>query len=185
MLSEGRKGNAAAIYWASAQHAALDYYDGILYQVPGFRQAVVEALRSGEPEFLILSGAYGMLFPEEPIHNYEKPLNAPYWVGHRLPEVIEELVEKANVETVYGFLPKTTDYRKIFEAVDWGRLKAERHVEHVGLFSPQWRGGGAQVGVPRLLGEAIVVFISTGLSERAVCSHAYEGGTIRFCQLGV
>ncbi len=168
-LAAGREGLRATVRWDSPCHAALDYYDGLLYQVPGLREVVVGARASGLVELAILSGAYGLVYPEEPIHDYENRLNVSYWRRQGLPEAVAELVERSGAKRVYGFFAATAPYRQIVGLVDWRRLGRSCGLEEVAVFSPCWDGQGYAVReVSGTLGEGVVAFLSGGLRPEAV-----------------
>jgi len=174
----------ACVRWGSPCYAALDYYAGWLYSVFGFRKAVLEARELGLAEFCILSGAYGLVYAEEFIHSYGKPLDAAYWRRHELPRVIAELIETIGVKRVYSFCAATTDYRKVLEHVNWLAIGRSANLEAAVIFSPVAGGGsGAQTKVPTALGEAILAFLGNALDPRAVLTGSWQGLTIKEARL--
>ena len=141
-LREGRQGLADCVDWQSPEYAALDYYDGALYQVPGLRGAVAAAMRSGAIDVVILSGGYGAVYADEPIHWYEKQMDFAYWKRHGLPAVLEECVELSGARTAYGFVARTTAYARILRAMDWPRLRRRSPLAEAGLFYLDFPPGG-------------------------------------------
>jgi hypothetical protein len=171
---------SAYVQWGSPCCAALDYYAGWLYSVSGFREAVLEAQEHGLADFCILSGAYGIVYAEEFIHNYRKPLDAVYWRRHELPRVIAELIEATGVRRIYGFFAATTDYGKVLGDVNWPAIGRSTNLETAVMFSPiADAGSGAQRKVPTVLGEAILAFLSNALDPRAVLTRSWQGLTMR------
>ncbi|HEX6988349.1 MAG TPA: hypothetical protein VF282_02680, partial [Bacillota bacterium] len=106
-LRQVRAGKAHTVCRNSPARAALDYYDGLLYREPGLRDRLAGLIRSGEAEVLILSGGYGAVLADEPIHNYEAPMDVRYWRRHGLPEALTEFMAQGRpVEPVIDELPE-------------------------------------------------------------------------------
>jgi len=73
-----------------------------------------------------MSAGYGFIHPFQRIYNYEQRMSGKttrYWLDVGLPRMLEEFLEKGGHRKTYGFFSKSADYRKIFEEVDWHRLK--------------------------------------------------------------
>lgn len=113
---------------------ALSRYDGHFYNAPGLRSKVAEEIRHGPSEFLIMSAGYGFVHPFQRIHDYEQRMTGTttgYWLSVGLPRVLQEFLETGGYRKAYGFFSKSADYRKIFERVNWRRLKG---LEEAGYF---------------------------------------------------
>ncbi len=180
-LREGRRGLAACVDWQSAEFAALDYYDGALYQAPGLRATVAAAMRSGAIDAMILSGGYGAIYADERIHRYDKQMDFAYWRRHRLPAVLAESIELSGVQAVYAFLARATAYARILRAIAWERVKKMRGLAEAGLFYIDFPGRqGAQSKVPPALGVAVVEFIQAGFDRTPLIAKALEGNRFVF-----
>ncbi|MGH8982563.1 MAG: DUF7664 domain-containing protein [Acidimicrobiia bacterium] len=74
MLEEGRQlaftKRGTSLNETSPRRPALEWYTGQPYETAGFRSLLLGALERGL-HCLIISGGYGLLCPEEPIHSYE------------------------------------------------------------------------------------------------------------------
>ena len=77
ILSEGRRlafdRPGTRLHLGSPVKSALTYYTGQPYATTGVKDALVAAIRKGL-HCLIISGGYGVVRPEEPIHNYNAHL---------------------------------------------------------------------------------------------------------------
>jgi cytoplasmic iron level regulating protein YaaA (DUF328/UPF0246 family) len=77
LLSEGRRlafeRPGTRLDLDSPVKSALTYYTGQPYATTGVKEALIGAIRRGLP-CLIISGSYGVVHPEEPIHNYKAHL---------------------------------------------------------------------------------------------------------------
>ena len=184
-LREGRQELADCVDWQSPEFAALDYYDGALYQVPGLRAAVGAAMRSGGVDVVILSGGYGAVYADEPIHRYEEKMDFAYWKIRGLPAVLEECIELSGARTVYGFLARTTAYARILRAVNWAELRRRNRLAEAGLFYLEFPGReGAQSKVPPAIGGAVVEFIAAGFDRPRLLAKDYEGYRFAYEELG-
>lgn len=55
--------------------------------------------------------------------DYDKHINAAFWIQHGLTKVIEKYIEQNKITHIYGFFSKSTDYMRIMKSVDWNKLK--------------------------------------------------------------
>jgi len=103
---------------------ALSLYDGHEYRAMD-RRLVYEALLRGSAELLILSGGYGLVHPLERVKGYDVRMDsrlAAAWIELGLHRALEEFIELARVQEVYGLFTKSSAYSRLFRAVNWGRL---------------------------------------------------------------
>ena len=110
---------------SSNRVTALSLYQGHFYRVPGLKSKIVQEIRCGPYQFLIMSAGYGIVHPFQRINNYESRMTGRitrYWLESGLPLVIEEFVKNGGYTQVFGFFSKSSDYLKIFEDVDWRNL---------------------------------------------------------------
>ena len=113
---------------------ALSRYHGHFYTVPGLKNRIYDEIKNGSTQFLIMSAGYGLVHPFQKIHRYELKMSGSitrYWLNIGLQNVLEEFIENGKYTRVYGFFSKTAGYKKIFNAVNWSRLK---NVEEAGYF---------------------------------------------------
>lgn len=175
-LARGRAGKEARLRRETPQRAALDYYDGHFYRVPGLRNRLAQLVRDGRAEVLILSGGYGALLADEPIHDYEAPLNASYWRRHRLPQVLADFIESRGFRRVHAFAAHSTGYASILKMVPWRHLAGR--LDEAVLWSVESSGGGAMVAVPRALGHAARALIDAGFDRSEI-----PGQVLGRCQI--
>jgi hypothetical protein len=180
-LLKGREGLLDYIDKNSPLAAALDRYNGNLYKIDNFRETVKKACLKKDVHILIMSGAYGILLPAERTHYYERSIIARYWKQNRLPEVIEEYIEKNKITHVYGFFSLTTDYMKIMRSIDWQMLKNYTDLKEARTYYINFQGtGGAQVIVPQTIGMLIVSFIKSNFSQDNFYSTPFSGQYVEF-----
>lgn len=125
--------------------------------MPGFRDRILELL-SGGTHCLILSGGYGLVRPEEPIHNYGAHMSATASVWRRrLPLILDDYVRRNRIDRV--FIAGSSLYRTVLHGIRWGET-----VREVLWNIPTARPGeAAMVAVPRRVGEAIVALVERGM----------------------
>lgn len=135
---------------------ALALYSGNQYKVEGFKDMVAEMIRSGG-HCLVISGGYGLIRAEEPIHEYEAEItsNRKYWMDV-IPEVLADYIQRNQIIRVY--IGCSSSYSAVLKRQGWSG-NAE-----VFWCLPRLPAGegGAMVKVPRLTGEAIVELVSSG-----------------------
>ena len=133
----------------------LVLYSGNQYEVPHFKDRVLDAIRSGV-HCLILSGGYGLIRAEEPIHLYGATITSTmkYW-RDVIPEVLANYIRRNEIRRV--FIGCSTSYSAVLKRKDWS-----------GNAMVYWCIPKAQPGddvplrvVPRLTGEAIVELVTS------------------------
>ena len=105
---------------------ALSRYNGHFYITAGLKPKVANEIKNGLSDFLIMSAGYGFVHPFQKIHNYDQQMKGKitkYWLNTGLPKVLEEFIETGNYTRVYGFFSQSADYKKIFENVNWNKIK--------------------------------------------------------------
>lgn len=180
-LITGREGIARYTDKKSPLMSALDRYSGSLYSVDNFREFVKIAYLTKDVHILIMSGAYGILLPIERIHYYKRSIIAKYWKQNKLPEVIEEYIEKNKITRVYGFFSLTTDYMKIMRSIHWRRLEECTELELARTYYVDFKcAGGAQVIVPQTTGMLIVSFIKSDFNQNNFYTNPFNGQYVEF-----
>jgi hypothetical protein len=170
-LIAGRAGLSERIDISSKKVAALDLYNGLMYQAsPQFRYLFWQAQRDRLVDSLILSGGYGLVLPDEFIHDYNQKMNLAYWTRHKIGDAIAEFIRLGGYQRIYAFLPLST-YGRVMELVPWTDARLSGLAE-AGLFyvdiPPR---SGAQHHVPRGLGEALAIFLNSNMNKQRVLSH--------------
>lgn len=127
---------------------AWQRYVGTLYA------AAAGALRSPDvrQRTVIISGGYGLARADEPIGTYDRRFSLGDWRTGLLERCVAEVASASDVDRVIAFAAGTTGYAELVRrtARREGRLKAW-------LVSPDVEGrGGAQVLVPRAIGQAVL-----------------------------
>ena len=94
---------------------AMVLYTGIMYETPGFRDALGAAFKKQGLHCLIVSAGYGLLRPDDPIHCYNVKMSdkgiKKIWKG-RLPEVLADYVSLNGITRVFAAL-----FSNYYEAV--------------------------------------------------------------------
>jgi|GEM_PF-2549868 len=135
---------------------ALALYSGFQYEVDGFKDRVAGAIRSGI-HCLIISGGYGLIRAEEPIHSYEATITdtKKYW-GIVIPEVLVDYIRRNQISRV--FIGCSSSYVGILKEKGWaGDAKVYWCIPRL----PEGEGG-AMRKIPMLTGECIVELIDSG-----------------------
>jgi len=150
----------------SPQVSSLSLYQGHFYNVSGLKEEIYNQIKSGKLDFLIMSAGYGFVHPLQKIHEYDvkmKGLITRWWRQNGLHKVLEEYVINQKMKRIYGFFAKTSDYKKIFEDVNWQSLK---DIEEAGYYYLQGiRGPKAQRLVPETLGKLMLCQIKNGFQQ--------------------
>ena len=134
---------------------AWQRYMGTLYRSAG-------TLHVPGEKVLIISGAYGLLLPDEPIGTYDRRFSPADWPRGLLEGCLPAAVRHMDAHQVIAFCARTTSYGKLLRRVDW-----RRHGVGARIVSPQTDGrGGAQVLVPRALGEALSAYLHAELTPQ-------------------
>jgi hypothetical protein len=115
LLEEGRRlawrRPGVTIDPSSRELPALQYYTGLMFRTPRLRQLVAERVSQGL-HCLIVSGGYGLLRAEEPIHWYEAQIQKTKSVWkYRIPLVLANYVERNEIERAIGAFSK--DYAEV------------------------------------------------------------------------
>lgn len=131
----------------------LALYTGNQYKVPNFRERILDAILAGT-HCLILSGGYGLIRAEEPIHLYAAEITQTrkYWADV-IPEVLSEYIQRNDIRRV--FIGCSSSYSAILKKKGW----AGKAVVYWCIPKLRRGEGGAMVKVPKLTGEAIVNLI--------------------------
>lgn len=137
---------------SSPLRAALAYYTGQPYKTPGFRSALIGSLKAGL-HCLIVSGGYGLLRPEEPIHWYEAPMTRTHVIwSRRVPAIIEDYVARNRIRRTFGAFSRT--YASVvplrLTAEDWRAIPE---------FVRERDGGSAIQVVPEQVGAMLTAFL--------------------------
>ena len=146
----------ATLEHSTPTRPALAYYTGNPYAVPGFRDQLVAALGSGL-HCLIISGGYGLLRPEEPIHRYQAHLSATKTVWRRrLPAILRDYVARNVITTTFGA------FSSGYAAVVPDNLTGDDH-RYVPTFRRGIDAGSAMRVVPERVGHAVLSLLASGL----------------------
>ncbi|MGH2704892.1 MAG: hypothetical protein ACRDJ4_07325 [Actinomycetota bacterium] len=139
---------------SSTLRPALAYYTGAPYKTPGFRTALIGSIKAGL-HCLIVSGGYGLLRPEEPIHWYETPLTRTRAIwSRRVPPIIEDYVQRNRIRRTFGAFSRT------YASVVPRRLTNEDW-RAVPEFDRERDGGSAIRVVPEQVGATLVDLLRT------------------------
>jgi len=102
-----------------------------------------------------LSAAYGVAYPQGPIHDFRTLFDARYCLHDGLPSVLGELLERSDNKRAYRLLAARTWYRRVAEGVDSPKAGRTSGLQSAVLLSPRWLGGScARETAPRALGQA-------------------------------
>jgi hypothetical protein len=127
---------------------AWQRYDGTFYRTAG--DGVGPAIAGGMT-VLIISGGYGLVLGQEPIGFYERPLSLTDWPRGLLAACLEAVTAAVDASRMLAFCARTTAYAQLVREVPWNAKGVD-----AGVVTPELFGrGGAQVLVPRALGEAL------------------------------
>jgi hypothetical protein len=154
------------IVLTSAKQPALRLYSGQPYETAGLRELLISLLKSGL-HCLIVSGGYGLLRPEEPIHYYEAQIQrtAPVW-RRRVPLLLADYVERQQIRRSFGAFSRqyATVVPTALTGHDW---------RAVPMFT---RGdeGSAYHEVPRQVGSAVMRLIEVRFRPE----RAHDGPTV-------
>ena len=154
-LLEARKRNAPASRLdESRTMPAIQRYAGTLYEAA---TGVFKRIEDEGAEVAIMSGGYGVVAGGEPVGWYSQKLEERMWPEGLVARCLGAFAEAIQVRTVVGFAGGSTVYAKVFRDVRWPET-----VENAWLISPELDGGGAQVKVPRAIGEALAEIADGG-----------------------
>jgi hypothetical protein len=137
---------------------AWQRYEGTFYRSAG--DGVGSAI-AGAATVLIISGGYGLVVADEPIGIYERRLSLADWPRGLLGECLEAVMVSVNASRLLAFCAQTTAYAQLVREVSWSAKGVDARV-----VTPELLGrGGAQVLVPRALGEALGAVLSGELTS--------------------
>lgn len=147
-LAFERRGTSLDLH--SPLRPALAWYTGQPYATPGVRERLVAAINRGL-HCLIISGGYGVLRAEEPIHSYRAHLPSEtrsVW-ARRVPLILQDYVTRNGI-------------RRAITVVSGGYASAlpealcEHDVRHVPTFSRGVDSGAALRVVPERVGAEVL-----------------------------
>ena len=154
-LLESRQRNAPSSRLdESLTMPAVERYRGMLYEAAA---GALDRIQEAGAEVAIVSGGYGVVLGGEPIGWYAQQFAERMWPRGLVARCLGAYAESIEATTVVGLLAGTTAYAKVFRDVRWPPT-----VENVWLVSPELEGGGAQVKVPRAIGEAVAEIAEGG-----------------------
>ena len=136
---------------------AWQRYAGTLYQAASsdLGRAV-----SGGGHVAILSGGYGAVLADEPIGQYDARFRLSWWPDQVVGRALGALARARGLSSMVAFLAASTEYAGVVRDVRW----ADYGVHDAFLLSPRSGAGqGAQVLVPRALGQALSAFLRRDL----------------------
>ena len=133
---------------------AVERYTGRLYEAAA---GALERIQAAGADVVIVSGGYGVVSSGESIGWYAQPFVERMWPGGLVARCLGAYAESIEATTVVGLLAGTTAYAKVFREVRWPAT-----VERAWLVSPELHGGGAQVKVPRAIGQALAEIADSG-----------------------
>ncbi len=142
---------------------AIVLYSGTLYKVEGFLNAIGNALATGL-HILIISGGYGLLRAEEPIHKYEAYLGRSdgklrsFW-KRILPGIVADYAERNKIKNV--FITGSKPYSDVLGTEGWTIGRTVRwYIPHAS------EGESPYIAVPKKCGEAIRDLLNGLMSGR-------------------
>lgn len=159
VLQDGRKLAFTRTYLEqdTLLRPALAWYTGQPYATEGFRELLIEALRD-RLHCLIVSGGYGLLRPEEPIHRYQAHLSKTSTVWRRrIPEILREYVARNGIRCTFGLF--SAGYAEVVPA----RL-GEENWRAIPEFDRRRDHGVALKVVPEKVGVALLVLLGDDFS---------------------
>jgi hypothetical protein len=158
ILDHARRGAFArtAIDRTSPPRQALETYSGLPYATPGLVDLLAERIRQGL-HCLIVSGGYGVVRAEEPIHLYEAPMQRTATVWRpALARVLKEDVARNGIRRTIACF--STVYSSMIpdhlSGDDW---------RHVPTFRQGEDRGPALREVPKRVGEALTELLGYDL----------------------
>lgn len=154
---------------------AWQRYAGTMYRE--MRDELLAYIRAGG-HAVIISGGYGLLLPDEPIGFYDARFHISWWPVGLLERCLPTYAQVREVKAVVAYAAASTDYAKLVRSTRW----VEAGVKKALLVAPKTeRVGGAQVLVPRALGQAVAAFWRQELTTGWVSS---DGLTLSVQRLG-
>jgi hypothetical protein len=162
LLEEGRRlafsRRCTSLDVHSPLRPAITWYTGRPYSVPGFHESLGKALERGL-RCLVISGGYGLLRLDEPIHSYQAQMARTRTVWRvRLPTVLRDYVTRNDVRRVFGAL--STAYYDAVGPSRWGPVDAQTWW-CVPRFRPGVDPGSAMREVPLAVAHAVIDLIDS------------------------
>lgn len=108
ILDEGRSlaFKRTSVDLESPLSPALAWYTGQPYANSAFRNQLINAMANGL-HCLIVSGGYGLLRPEEPIHFYKAHLSKTKTVWkYRVPQILEDYIRRNKIRRTFSSFSK-------------------------------------------------------------------------------
>ncbi len=137
---------------------AVSWYTGQPYCTEGFRELLADALRDGL-HCLIISGGYGLLRPEEPIHNYKAHLSKTISVWqNRLPVVLKEYVSRNGIRRSFGSFSESHYARVVPDQL------AKENFRAIPSFDRRFDHGAPLRVVPARVGELLLSLLRADFS---------------------
>jgi uncharacterized protein len=99
---------------------AIARYTGVMYTAIDYTHMPSEAREIFDTHFLICSGMYGLLRPQDLIANYKLPIEAKWLSGYWRENITQTLNDMWNI-IVVDLLPES--YKKM---IDWKKIHATR-----------------------------------------------------------
>jgi hypothetical protein len=156
LLAEGRieAFKRAQLDASSTAVTALSRYSGQPYATRGVVDGILDAMSRGL-HVVIVSGGYGLLRAEEPIQDYEAPMQRTITVWRRrIPAVLRDYVDRNGIRRTFG------TFSRQYAAAVPDRL-SEEDWRAIPNFDEIGREGSPMKVVPERVGE-----LSAGLLER-------------------
>ena len=105
--------------------------------------------------FLIMSGGYGLLRPDEIIEKYNVRMDQTYSVWKAgLPAILDAYLTSNGITSVHGIVSRTGSYKRILNAAQRGGVPLTMH-------ALRYSGGGALRAVPALQAKLLGALMSS------------------------
>lgn len=131
-------------------------YIGHLYQQCA---ADIEIALAARQQIAIVSGAYGLLLPDEGIGSYKMRMTLSEWKPKGLlQDCILDYALREGIRSVIAVMSHSTDYAKLVRRIKW----AANGIEAV-LLTPNPGPGPPREECPRAEGQAISALLNGGL----------------------
>ena len=133
--------SARADQFGRKRLTSLALYTGHLY-TEATKRLILDP--PADVRFLIMSGGYGLLRPDEVIEKYNVRMDQTYSVWKAgLPNILNDYVTSNGIAAVHGIVSRTSRYRGILDAARNGGLPLTLH-------ALRYTGAGALRAVPAL-----------------------------------
>lgn len=155
------------------QRSSLGLYNGFMYQINGFKTAILKSEKQKKCKVGIISGGYGLLLPSDRIFKYNCSMNKSYklWMDFDLPNIISDFAKNINANLVIAFLGSKTAYANILRKVEWENT----NICGASIYCPiPDHRGGFQQRVPKFLGKAVTAFLNSGCDLQSLANFTTE-----------